>query len=75
MPQPNAIAPVDNGFLYPSLTQRLLFMPRPVVHSTNQSDDFGDDDDNGLKKFVTVITVIFAVAGLIGLTMHIKDGL
>lgn len=74
MPQPNATAPVDNGFVYPSLTQRLLFMPRPISHSTNQSDDF-EDDDNGGKKFVTVITVIFAVAGLIGLTMHIKDNM
>ena len=74
MPQPNATAPVDNGFVYPSLTQRLLFMPRPIVHSTNQSDDF-KDDDNGGKTFVTVITVIFAVLGVIGLTMHIKDNM
>lgn len=73
IPQSNITTPVDNGFVYPSLTQRLLFMPRPIVHSTNQSDDFSDDD--GSKKFVTVITVIFAVAGLIGLTMHIKDRL
>ena len=43
MPQPNATEPVDNGFVYPSLTQRLLFIPRPIVHSTNQSDDFGLD--------------------------------
>ena len=74
MPQPNTTAPVDNGFVYPSLTQRLLFMPRPITHSTNQSNDF-EDDDNGGKKFVTVITVIFAVAGLIGLAMHIKDNM
>ena len=74
MPQPNATVPVDNGFLYPSLTQRLLFMPRPIVHSTNQSDDFGDDDSDG-KTIITVITVIFAVLGVIGLTMHIKDNL
>ena len=74
MPQPNTTAPVDNGFVYPSLTQRLLFMPRPIVHSTNQSDDFGDDDSDG-KTIITVITVIFAVLGVIGLTMHIKDNM
>lgn len=74
MPQPNATEPVDNGFVYPSLTQRLLFIPRPVVHPTNQSDDFGDDDSDG-KTIITVITVIFAVMGLIGLTMHIKDNM
>ena len=74
MPQPNTTAPVDNGFVYPSLTQRLLFMPRPITHSTHQSDDFGDDDGDG-KTIITVITVIFAVLGLIGLTMHIKDNM
>ena len=74
IPQPNTTAPVDNGFLYPSLTQRLLFMPRPIAHSTNQSDDFGDDDNDG-KTIITAITVIFAVLGVMGLTMHIKDNL
>mgnify|MGYP000952537113 FL=1 len=49
-------------------------MPRPITHSTSQSDDFGDDDSDG-KTIITVITVIFAVLGVIGLTMHIKDNL
>ncbi len=43
--------------------------PRPIVHSTNQSDDFVDDDSDG-KTIITVITRHFAVLGVIGLTMQ-----
>lgn len=72
IPQTTTTTSVNNGFLYPTMTQRLLFTPRPVVHPVVSSDDSQEKED-GSKLFMGLLVVIFSGLGLIGFITYLQN--
>lgn len=72
IPQTTTTTSVNDGFLYPTTTQRLLFTPRPVVHPTVTSDDSQEKEDRS-KFIMGVLVIIFSGLGLIGFITYLQN--
>ena len=72
IPQTTTTTPVNNGFLYPTMTQRLLFTPHPVAHPVVNSDDSKEKEDKS-KIFMGVLMTIFSGLGLIGFVNYLRN--